>query len=528
MKARIAKDKSSAEMVSISREEYEAVKAQNAELTQQVQWLMEQMRLAKKKIFGVSGEQTSKELAEQLCFLFNEPETHVDLTEQDPEPALEDVVAHTRKKRPKDLKEHLPEDVPVVVVEHGLPESERICAACGTVMQQIGKEVRRTLILVPAQASIREDVYYTYACANCQKTATETPILKAPKDKPVISGSFASPEAVAHVMTQKYVMASPLYRQANEYRRAGILLTRQTMSNWLLKATELWLKPIYQALHSELTARQVLHADETPLQVLHEPGKPATSKSYMWLYRTSGDTDKPIVLYEYQPTRAAEHPQKFLKGFTGYLHTDGYQVYGLLSPEITVVGCLAHCRRKFDAAVKALGKTEQGSSPALKGLWYCNQLFDLEKELADCTPEERYKQRQERAKPILDAFLLWAKAVPAMPKSSLGQAVNYLLNQWPHVIHYLEDGHLELSNNRAERSIKPFVIGRKNFLFSNTPSGAQGSATMYSMVETAKENGLDPYRYLTYVFKTAPNLDWEQADAVRQLLPWNAPGECHL
>ena len=524
MKAHIKTDKSSAETVIVSREEYDALRAQNIELNQQVQWLMEQVRLARKKAYGTSSEKINTEFAEQLDFLFDESEVHADA--KLPEPEIEQVVAHSRQKRSKNAKDRLPEDVPVTVVEHGLSEEQRICSLCGEVMQQIGKEVCRTLVIVPAQVSIREDVYYTYACANCQKTGIQTPILKTPKDKSVISGSFASAEAIAHLMTQKYVMGSPLYRQANEFKRAGVQLTRQTMSNWLLKASGLWLDPIYEELHNELKRREVLHADETPLQVLHEPGRKPTSKSYMWLYRTSGDTNKPIVLYDYQMTRATSHPREFLDGFKGYLHTDGYQVYDRLSTEITVVGCMAHCRRKFEDAVKDLPKSERLSSPSVKGLWYCKRLFAIEDALADCTPEERYKQRQEQAKPILDAFLAWVNSVPALPKSSLGKAIIYTKNQWPHLLHYLDDGRLELSNNRAERSIKPFVMGRKNFLFANTPLGAKGSATMYSMIETAKENGLDPYRYLVYLFRTAPNCTWPETGIPTQLLPWNAPEEC--
>ena len=514
-----------AETVTISREEYEELKAQNADLNTQVKWLMEQMKLAKSKLYGVSSEQAKAEMMEQLNFLFDEPEVHANM--ELPEPEITEVVAHTRKKRPKDMKEHLPEDVPTVVVEHGLPEAERICAICGEVMQAIGKEVRETLVVIPAQVQIRQDVYYTYACVNCQKNGTSTPIVKTPKDNPVIAGSFASPEAVAHLMTQKYVMGSPLYRQAAEFKRSGILLTRQTMSNWLLKATDSWLVPIYNELHKQLVAGKRLHADETPLQVLHEPGRKATSKSYMWLYRTSGDTKKAIVLYEYQPTRKAEHPQKFLEGFSGWLHTDGYPGYNGLPEAVHVVGCWAHARRYFEKAVRTAPKSEQYTGAAAVGLAYCTKLFKIEENLADKSPEDRYKQRQEQAKPVLDAFLAWARTVKAAPKSALGKALTYLGNQWPQLVRYLEDGNLEISNNRAERSIKPFVIGRKNFLFANTQNGASGSATMFSMIETAKENGLDPYRYLVYVFKTAPNLDFGNAKNVETLLPWNAPDECH-
>lgn len=510
-----------AETVTISRAEYEALKEQNAELSQQVQWLMEQMRLAKKRMFGASSEKARTEVEEQLSFLFNEAEVHVDIEQHE----TVKVAEHMRKKASGIQKDNLPEDVPTEVVNHDLPEDRRICPNCGTAMDKIGQEVHRTLVIVPAQAKVREDVYPVYACRNCEKSGIETPVVKTPKDKAVIPGSFASPEAIAHIMTQKFVMGSPLYRQEQEFKYAGIELSRQTMSNWILRASDDWLTPVFETMHAELLKQDILHADETTLQVLHEPGKAAQSKSYLWLYRTGRKTVHPIVLYEYQPNRKADNPISFLKGFHGYLHTDGYQAYGKLE-NVTLVGCWAHARRKFDEAVKALPKSQQKTSSAGIGLMYCNKLFEIEDGIEELPPDKRYMQRQKRARPVLDAFLAWAKTRNAAPKSALGQALHYLLEQWPRLIHYLDDGRLEISNNLAERSIKPFVMGRKNFLFANTPSGAKGSATMFSLIETARENGLAPYRYLTWVFQTAPNLDSEDPGTVQILLPWNAPESC--
>ena len=250
----------------------------------------------------------------------------------------------------------------------------------------------------------------------------------------------------------------------------------------------------------------------------------------MWLYRISGDTDKPIVLYEYQPGRGAKHPKEFLEGFNGYLHTDGYAGYHNLPGEITIVGCWAHLRRKFDEAVKSLPKGKAKGSFASQGLTYCNLLFAIEQGLAEknATAEERYKERLEQAKPVLDAMFVWANSRTAAPKSALGKALTYLKEQWPYLVNYLRDGRLEISNNRAERSMKPFVIDRKNFLFANTPKGATGSAIMFSLIQTAIENGLDPYRYLTWLLRTANTADLTDAQAVQNLLPWKIPAECHV
>lgn len=301
---------------------------------------------------------------------------------------------------------------------------------------------------------------------------------------------------------------------------------RQTMSNWVLRVAENWLRPIYEQLHQQLLQRKVLHADETTLQVLKLEGRTARNKCYMWLYRTSGDAEYPIVLYEYQQNRKAENAEAFLKGFTGWLHADGYSGYHRLPENIRVVGCWAHLRRKFDEAVSALPKERQTNCTALEGVQYCNVLFAIEKELADLPPEEQYIQRLERSKPIMDALLAWAETKAAPPKSALGKALYYLREQWPYLKRFLEDGRLEISNNRAERSIKPFVMGRKNWLFANTEGGAQSSAIVYSLIETAKENGLDPYQYLVYALSRAPSMAATNGGWAAKLTPDLVPARC--
>ncbi len=520
---------SNAEMVTISRAEYEKLQAQSkrvSELESRVDVLMEALRLARHKQFGASSEKSEETLMEQLSFLFNEAEVFSAAEKEETENVTV-VAAHKRHKKHEYTLDNIPEGIETKQVEHRLEGADLICPQCGDTMTEIGKEVVRTLEIVPAQMVVREDFYYTYACQNCNKEDIETPVVKAPREKNIIPGSFATLEAIAHIMTQKFVMGSPLYRQEQEIKRKGIHLSRQTMSNWILKATEDYLTPVYEQLHRELLTRDVLHADETTLQVLHEPGKKPQSDSYMWLYRTSGDTDKPIVLYEYQPGRGAKHPKEFLAGYTGYLHTDGYAGYHDLGEDITVVGCWAHARRKFDEAVKSLPKGKAKGSSASQGLTYCNLLFGIEQEIADKTAEERYEERLRQAKPVLDAMFAWANSRTAAPKSALGKAFHYLKEQWPYLTNYLKDGRLEISNNRAERSIKPFVIDRKNFLFANTPKGATGSAVMFSLIQTAIENGLDPYKYLTWLLREAKDADLTDAEVVQRLLPWNAPDECH-
>lgn len=511
------------ETVTISRTEYESFKAlqeANARLQQQVDYLLRQARLSRHRQFGPSSEKSEYD---QLS-IFNEVELTANV--QAPEPELIEVEKHYRKRK-RLVNDKLPEDLPIEVVEHDLPAGEKVCSECGGTLHQISKEIRRELKLIPAKAVIVEHVSYVYGCHECEQDEFGVPVQRVPMDEPVIKGSFASPEAVSQIMTQKFVMGVPLYRQEQEWTRQGIFLSRQTMSNWLLRATESWLEPVYNTLRGMLRSRSVLHADETTLQVLHEPGKAAQSKSYMWLYRTSGDTDHPIVLYDYQPDRRAKRPIEFLEDFRGYLHTDGYEGYHGLPEPIVIVGCFAHARRKFDEALKALPEKDREGSNALRGKQYCDRLFQLERTYEGLSPEERHEERQKSSKPVMDEFFVWARSLSVLPKMPIGVAVNYALKQRKYLERYLLDGRLEISNNRAERSIKPFVIGRKNFLFANTPRGAKASAIMYSLIETAKENGLNPYAYLTYIFKNAPNWNIRSnADALQMLLPWSVPECC--
>ena len=492
-------------------------------LTLQNEWLLEQLKLSKKKLFGRSSEQAEQLVMDQLSLTMNEAEAYIfGMNSAGKAPVT--VKAYERKRQSGNVLDVVPEGTPAEVVEHRLPENERICSACGSEMVEIGKEVRRSLMMKPAEFWVREDVYYTYACKNCEQETGEANIVKAAKEPALLPGSFASAEAVAHIMTQKFVMYSPLYRLQQEFERQGLKLSRQTMANWLLNISEKWLRPVYDVLHKQLCRKPVLHADETTLQVLKEPGRSSTSKSYMWLYRTSGCTKQAIVLYEYQSTRKAEHAEHFLQGFSGWLHADGYQGYHKLPGNIRVVGCWAHARRKFDEALQTLPKEMQKDSPAAIGECYCSRLFKLEQAFAELTPEERYEKRLEQEKPVLDALLSWANEmqVKTAPKSAMGRAIHYLLEQWPYLTRYLEDGRLELSNNRAERSIKPFVMGRKNWLFANTPGGAQASAVIYSLIETAKENGLDPYRYLLWLLQNAPGLSETDEAWAEKLLPARA------
>jgi transposase len=494
-----------------------SLEKQVAELTGKLKWFEEQFRLSQHKRFGSSSEKTHPDQLELQ--LFNEAE--VEATSIKGEPASE-TITYSRKKK-KGHREALLENLPTETVEYRLSPEDQVCSCCGGAMHEMSTEVRHELKVIPAQVKVVKHVRYSYGCRHCERNAIEAPIVTALMPKSVYPGSLASPSSMAYVMTQKYVEGCPLYRQEKQFERFGFALSRQTMSNWILYGANTWLTPLYSRMKAILLTKEALHADETTLQVLHEPGRKATSKSYIWLYRT-GRVGPPIVLYDYQETREKEHPRQFLKGFKGYLHVDGYAGYNSVA-DVTLVGCWAHARRKFDEALKAMPANKQGVPVTAKeGLEFCNQLFAIERDLKDVTREERYEARIKRSQPILEAFSAWLHEQNAkvLPKSALGQAINYCLNQWDKLIAFIKDGLLEIDNNRSERSIKPFVIGRKNWIFSNTPKGANASAIVYSVVETAKENGLNPLTYLTYLFEKLPNIDIQDQNELDNYLPWSA------
>lgn len=490
----------------------DSLKSKNEQLEQKLRWFEEQFHLARHKQFGASSERSVKEQRH----LFNEAEA---IAEEGP---VEEVISQTiNYQRKKPGRRPIPKDIPIERIEYRLPEEEQICTVCGEHLHEMSEQLRHEVKLIPAQVKMIQHAQLVYGCRNCEKTGIEVPIRVAKAPKPVIEKGLASPSAAAYVMTLKFVDGVPLYRQEQHYARLGIELSRGVLSNWMIKGSE-WLELIYDRLKRKLLEQAVLHADETTLQVLKEPGRPAESQSYMWLYRTGG-TEPPIVLYEYQQTRAGEHPRKFLEGFKGYLHVDGYAGYHDI-PGVTLCGCWAHFRRKADEALKGLPAKQRkaGGSMSQTLLQRINQLFAIERELQSKSPEERLAGRNLRSRPIVEELRKWLDdiAPSVLPKSLFGLAVNYGRHQWTKLVRFLEDGRIEISNNAAERSIKPFVIGRKNFLFCNTPKGARASAVIYSIIESAKENKLNPYAYLNHLFEKLPNLDSRDNETLDSLLPW--------
>ncbi len=478
------------------------------------------LRLNKHRQFGSSSE--TAEALEQLS-LFDEVENTAEPKQAEPE--LEEVTYQRRKRKGK--READLSALPTEVIEHALPEDERICPDCGGELHRMGQDSRRELKIIPAQVKVVEHRRAVYSCRACEKNSDHVPIVKATLPEPVIKGSIASPSLVAHIMNQKYVMHVPLYRQEQAWLREGISLSRQNMANWVIRCSEDWLEPLYNRMKELLRLSEVLHADETVCQVLREPGKKANTNSYMWLYRTSGAALMQIVLYEYQPTRSSAHPKRFLNGWKGYLHADGYSGYHNLPPDIIVIGCWTHLRRKFTDALKSLPEESKDKGAAYEAIKRIGALFHKEDQWKDLEPDKRQELRLKESKPLAEALFAWLESLNVLPQFPLGKAVNYALNQRRWLMNFYLDGRMELSNNRAENSIRPFAVGRKNWLFANTQKGVRASAVVYSIIETAKANGLKPFEYLQFLFETMPSTITSELDS---LLPWGeaVPAACRL
>jgi transposase len=487
-------------------------------LQQQVNNLTEMVLLLRKEKFGSSSEKTPKDEIDGQINLFNEAETLADSPEQ--EPITKDVKGYTRKDT-RTKREEIIKDLPVREILCEIPKENQYCLQCGTDLKPIGKEtVREELEYIPAKLRIVRYVRMAYECPKCKHT--EKPYIeKAPTPTPLMNHSLASPSSVANVMYQKYVNSMPLYRQEKDWENLGIALKRSTMANWIIRCSQDYFYPVIGYMREQLLKRDIVHCDETPLQVLKEEGKKPQTKSYMWLYRSGNDGMAPIVLYDYQPSRNGDHPEEYLKGFKEYLHSDGYSGYNKLV-DVIRCGCYAHLRRKFIEAIPGKKAIDTPRTNAEIGRDYCNQLFHIEEGLQNLTPEERYIKRLELERPVLDAFWCWVENMTVLNGSALGKAITYAKNQKPYLENYLLDGRCSISNNVAENSIRPFCVGRKNWLFADTPKGAEASAAVYSIVETAKANGLNVYTYLEYLLLYMPDTEYHNhPEQLELLMPWS-------
>ena len=399
------------------------------------------------------------------------------------------------------------------MIIHDLREDEKTCDCCGKPLHKMGESHSEKLEFIPAKVKVIEHIRLKYSCRTCEKEGNSTQVKSAPVPPSPIPKGFATPSLLSQIITSKYQYALPLYRQESLFKQYGIALSRKTMSEWMMKCSELF-KPLYEKLQKILLQQNVIQADETTLNVINED----KAKCYMWLYCTGSDAPVQsslpnIVLFDYQSGRAGQCAVDYLDGYSGYLQVDGYAGYE--KTNATLVGCWAHARRKFKEAEIAQPKGKTGKANI--ALSHIQKLYRLEIQLKDKTTAQKYQSRQEKAKPLLAQFYQWLEKASVPPKTALGKAIQYCKNQWHKLIRYIEDGDLNIDNNRAERAVKPFVIGRKNWLFSNTANGAKASAMHYSLIETAKANGLVPFDYLMHCLEqlSKPKVD------INSLLPWN-------
>jgi transposase len=512
------------------QEQLAEARRQREEQEQRIEQLLDYITLLKRKRFGPSAERLP---ADQLQ-LFDEAELEALIGEL--EAALAVPTAPPSKppapERPKDkpVRRPLPEHLPRVERVIDLPEADK--QAMGSDWTFIGHEESEQLAVIPRQPYVIRFKRAKYAPRNADVAGAAQGVRVAPRPQQILPKAIGHSSLIADVVVGKFVDALPLYRQEKIFAREGIELSRQTMAGWMIALDEK-LTPLMAAMKALLYQGPVLHIDETRLQVLQEPGREATQQSFMWVYR-GGPPNQPVIWFQYAETRSGKVPRAFL--FPGavaprggdppalYLLTDGYSGYSALALETAIRGhaaCWAHVRRKFLEAAE--GRRNTAAAHQMVAL--IGQLYAIERTLGDCSAGERKAAREQRSKPILEKIKSWldAKVTQVLPKGLLGKAIGYALGLWPQLTTFLEDGHIPLDNNLAENAIRPFVVGRKGWLFSGSPRGAQASATLYSLVESAKANGLEPRAYLTFLFERLPAA--HTPAAIDALLPQHLTAE---
>ena len=496
--------------------------SQLQDIDKKLQLLLEQIAVLNNNRFGKSSEKLDTD--NQIRFMevdgniifFNEAEAIAALSEYD-----EDEPAKARSKKTKGKRAADLQNLPVIPVEHMMTEEELSEEFGKDGWYQLEDEVYTRYKFTPMKIELEEHHVGVY------KSKKDNHFKKADHPAYLLRNSLVSPSLEAAILNAKYVNAVPLYRQEQEFQRMGLNIDRADMAHWTILCAERYLSILYDYLHKRIYDYHVIQADETPVRVTKE-NRTEGAKHYMWVYRTGKmNQDKHIVLYEYQPSRSASHPREFLKEFKGICVTDGYQVYHTIEKEredLKISGCWAHARRRFDEAVKALPKVSRNKALAYLALKQIQAIYREENKLADMAPEERREHRQLTVKPLVDAYFVWVKQninkVPAKGKTANG--FNYAINQETYLRRFLEDGEIPMDNNSAEQSIRGFCIGKKNWVMIDTIAGAESSAIIYSLTETAKANNLKPYDYFEYLLTEIPkHMDDSDTSFCENLLPWS-------
>jgi len=486
---------------------------------EKIHYLEEQLRLFKNELFARSSEKRCEQHTDQML-LFNGDDDAACDTETSDDTIV--IASHARKKRGRKA---LPKELERIDIIHDLSEEEKQCG-CGVRLSLIGEEVSEKLDYIPARLRVERHIRYKYACKVCEGVEDDGPTVKiAPAPVQLIPKSNATAGLLSHIAVSKFSDAVPLYRQQKIFDRLGIEMSRAVMAKWMVQAAGSC-SGLIDLLREEIRSGPLINIDESPLQVLKEPGRRNTSKSYMWVFR-GGQPDRPVFVYQYHPTRSGREALRFLDDYHGYIQSDDFSGYDHLDekPDIVHLGCWSHARRKFVKVVKVRKKHRSNrpnpKSLADEALDYIGNLYQIEKQARrrELDVFQIYQLRQEKSKPVLDKFKVWLESKQPLtpPKGLLGQAINYTLSNWEKLIIYIEDGRLRPDNNLVENAIRPFVLGRKNWLFAGSPDGAKASATFFSLIETAKANGLEPYAYLRYIFNKLPLAQTDQD--LKDLLP---------
>ena len=515
------------------QEQVGALTLQTQELNDKMQRMMEQIVLSNRKQFGRSSEKM--EDTAQICFMevdgnivfFNEAEAVCDLEAAEPDD-LE--LKPARKKKQPGKKAADLSNLKVNRIDHYLSQEELEVEFGVDGWKQLPDAISRRYRFIPATVEVDEHHIGVYS------SKRDEHMVKAPCPKPLLHGSLISPPLAGAIINGKYVNAVPLYRLEKEFERYGLAITRQNMANWMIRLADEYLFLLYDYFHRLLYEYHVIQADETPVLV-NKDGRPAGSKSYMWVYRSGFlYPERQIILYEYQRTRNASHPRTFLKDYEGICVTDGYQVYHTVEKELedlTIAGCWVHCRRRFEEAQTVVAKEHRKKAESYLLMKQIQAIYREEGKLSDLSPEERLKQRQLVVKPLVDAFFAYLRQNEAVVKNGgsakLKEAFIYALNQEKYLRVFLTDGEVPMDNNASERAIRGFCIGKKNWQVIDTINGAESSAIIYSIVETAKANRLKPYEYIVHLLTEIPkHMDDKNQDFLKDFLPWSPELPAHI
>ncbi len=488
----------------------------------------------KRIVFGSKSEKIPKqnEQVEEQCSLFDDPkEVEKDLEEQI-DKNIEEITVYRKKKnktRKAGIKRSALKDIIIKRKEFIIEEGTK-CPICNGNLKNVGKKVvRQEIEFEPAKLNIKEYIKYVYKCEDCaekensegKNTFVETEVPKA-----VLPHSFISPSLATEVIYQKYYLGVPLYRQEKMWDDRGLVLPRNMMANWNIKISEYYFNYIYNLMNKKLKEEsEVLHCDETTIQCNKEPGRKASSNSYMWVL-CSGELEKHRgIIFQYDKSRSAQMAQAFLKGYKGILVTDGYAAYNGIEG-ITHAECWAHARRYFYESIPLDNNKKMDiTCDGYIGVKYCNKLFKIEEEIANLSMEEKKEERNKKSKPVLEEFYKWVNSTLAekvIINNKLKKALLYALNQKKELSEFLNDGRIPLTNSLAERTIRPFAVHRKNWLFADSVEGAKANGVMYSIIESAKINKLNIWKYIKYLLDELPQLEnINDEKALEKYLPWS-------